>query len=287
MKETTPRPISSSETLGHKAMDWEQYFQLVKLRDSGRIEEAIRKLTRLAEETEDRVGKALATMAVAAGLRDLGRLADARCKIRETCELLSPQHEFYPRAMHQTAVLDMDEGDWNGALKRLDEILKRNTSILQMQEHKDLLEEVQRCRGIALAELRRFREARAILEPYRSEPYEKERTLYYLGACEYELGDFGAAQRDFGEILTLEPTPVYRAYAGEYLSRIFYNLGSIFYKKGQIARAKTEFEKSLACPNRDNSRDETLLKWLISASKALNQVEDAARYSEILSKLPR
>ncbi len=147
-----------------------------------------------------------------------------------------------------------------------------------MEEHKDLLEEVQRSRGIALAELLRFREARPILERYRTEPFERERNLYYLGACEYELGDLSAAQREFEEMLTLEPLPVFRAYAHDYLGRIFY-------RKGQIARAKAQFEKCLACPDRGKTSEATLLEWLVRLSEALNQTADLARYSEMLRQL--
>lgn len=259
-------------------MDWERFSQLVKLRDSGHVEEAILELSRLAEETEDRLGKALALMEVVNGLRLLGRISDARDKVRDACELLGARHEFYPRVALQAAVLDLDEGNAKGALKKLDEILRKYIAVLQMEDHKDLLEEVYRNRGIALAELKRFREARPILERYRSEPYERERNLYYLGATEYELGDFGAAQSDLETMLTLNPTTVFRTYASEYLGRILYD-------NGQIARAKAQFEKCLASADRDKGHDEILLKWLVSSSKALNQTGDAARYSEMLKKL--
>ncbi len=95
-------------------MDWNRYFQLVKLRDSGHVEEAILELGRLSEETEDYRGKALTLMEIANGLRCLGRVSDARNKIRKACELLGPQDEYYPRAAHLAAVLDMDEGNWKG-----------------------------------------------------------------------------------------------------------------------------------------------------------------------------
>jgi tetratricopeptide (TPR) repeat protein len=264
---------------GSKGIDWARYFELVNLRDAGQVEEAILELTKLGEKTQDRVGRALAFLEVANGLRTLRRVSDARHKIRQACELLGAQHEFYPRAALQAAVLDLDEGNAKGALRKLDAILKNHMPVLQMEQHKDLLEEAQRNRGIALAELRRFHEARTILEPFRSEPYERERNLYYLGACAYELGDFSAARRDFEEMLNLEAPPTFRAYAHEYLGRIFYD-------SGQIARAKIVFEECLAFSVRDRNRDEILLKWLISLSKELNQTEDTARYSEMLRKLP-
>ena len=72
----------------------------------------------------------------------------------------------------QIALLDMDEQNWNGALRKLNEISERYADVLRNESHRDLMEEVQRRRGMALAELRRFREARILLEGVRAIEYD-------------------------------------------------------------------------------------------------------------------
>ncbi len=258
-------------------MDWDRYFELVKLRDSGHVEEAILELAKLGEGAEDRLSEALVLIEIANGLRLLERNSDARRKIAEACQLLGPQHECYPRAAFLAAEVDMDEENWKGALKKLDEILEKYTPVLHTDDHKDLLEKVQQNRGIALTQLKRFREACAVLETLRSVEYERVATLCYLGICEFELGDPEGAKRDFQQMLSLDPNSIFQATAHQYL-------GVMFLRQGQLARAKFEFERCLACPDRGTLREADLLKWLVDSSNGLNLRDDAARYSEMLKK---
>jgi tetratricopeptide (TPR) repeat protein len=254
-----------------KIMNWDRYNELLLLRDSGHPEEAIAELTKLSDKEQDPLAKSIALLAIADGLVGLKHLSAARDKIRAASEILGPNHEFYPRVAFKAAILDMQEKKSSEAFRNLSMILKNYEAVLRMEDHKDLWEEVQRNRGIALADLRRFREALPILECFRSEPYERDRTLYYLGACEFELDDFDAAKRDFQEMMSLGSDSVFGAYAHRYL-------GTIFFRQGQLARAKGEFEECLASPHRDKKSDINLLGWLINTCTGLNLHEDAARY---------
>jgi tetratricopeptide (TPR) repeat protein len=275
-----------NEVLKTRAMNWDRFNELTALQDAGRIDkdsvridEATAELTKLADAETDPLAKSIALIAVADGLVSLKRFSDARRKINEACKVVGPDHEYYPRAAFKAAMLDMHEKNPKGALKKLDEILEKYGAVLGMEDHRDLLDEVDRNRGIALADLKRCREAIPILERYRSEPYDHDRTLYYLGACEFELKDFDVAKRDFQEMLSLEPNPAFQAYAHRYL-------GTIFNREGQLARAKAEFEKCLACPDRGDTSEAYLLDWLIDCSKALNLLDEVERYSEMRKKLP-
>jgi len=107
-------------------MDWERLAQLVQLRDSGNVEEAISELARLADKTNDKTGKAIVIMELVNGLRVLGRVHEARRRIRDACELLGKKHNFYPRVAFQDAHLDMYEGSWKSALKKLDTVLREH-----------------------------------------------------------------------------------------------------------------------------------------------------------------
>ncbi len=258
-------------------MNWDRYNELIALRDSGRIEEATTELANLGAAETDPAIKAVVLTQVAGGLGLLRRFSEARGKVREACTLLGPEHGYYPRLALEAAVLDIDEGDWKEGLKKLNAILEKYSAILQLDDNKDLLEQVQRNRGIALFEMRRFREARPILETVRSLPYQRERTLCSLGMCNYELEDLDAAKRDFEELLSLNPGAVFPAYA-------HYYLGRILYAYGQYARAKSELEKCLASSARGNVSDQILLQGLIYSCKALNWEDEATHYSAMLKK---
>jgi len=261
-------------------VNWDRYNELVALRSEGRIEESMAGLAELFEQDEDRLNKALVLIEIAEGLRQLGHSADARRKLNEATALLGQSHEYYPRAAFQLALLDMVEGDWKGMLKRLDDLLKSHTPTLKMEDHRDLLEEVQRRRGMALAKLGRFAEARPLLESARSNTYDRVATLAYLGACDYELKDFDGAMEVYNELLSTESSPddsIFRAQA-------HYHRAIIFWRRGQAARAKFELEQCLACPNRGEIRDDNLLGWLIDVCKELMLVEEVTRYAELLKE---
>ena len=261
-------------------MNWDRYNELVALRDSGRIEEATAEFDKLAEAETDPEIKAFTLLQVVNGLRFLKRSSDARRKIREASSILGPKHNDYIRVALAAAILEIDQENWKGALRKLDGIVEKYTPLLHLDENKDVLEEVQRNRGIALFELRRFREARPVLESVRRVPYERERTLCSLGMCNFELKDVEAAKRDFEELVSLQPRAVFRAYA-------YYHLGMIFYADGQLARAKTEFEKCLASTDLGKISKDNLLQWIVNACKGLNLKNEALHYSEMLKTLLR
>ncbi len=258
-------------------MNWERYNDLIALRDSGRINEAIAELAILGDVETDRATKAVVLTEVASGMASLGRLSDARRKLNEACALLGPEHEFYPRALFEVARLDMREENWKGALKKLDDISEKYSVVLQTEDHKDLFEEVQRRRGIALTKLKRFREARSLLKSVSLAEYDRVATLCYLGVCDFELKEYDSAMQTFEELLSLDPSSIFRAYANYYR-------GTVLFQRGQLARAKSEFEECLACPDRGEIPEDSLLGWLVDASRGLNLDDEVARYLELQKK---
>lgn len=259
-------------------MDWDLYNELIELRDSGRIDEAIVGLTKLADIETEPSEKATAMIAIANGFTLQNRLSDARRKLHEATGVVGSDHAFYPRLLLAIAVVDMNQENWKDALKKLNTIIEKYKTPLELEDNKDVFEEVQRNRGIALFELNRIREALPLLQSVRSTQYQKERTLYSIAMTNFELKDHDAAILDFQELLSLHPESVYLAHA-------HYHLGRIYYAREQLARAKTEFEKCLTCPDRGNISDEHLLQALVFSSKGLNLQQDAARYTEMLENL--
>lgn len=257
-------------------MDWERYNRLAAMMNSGRVEESIAGLVKLLNGSSDPTDRASVFMTIANGLRRLGRTSDARLQLTEAAEILGPAHEYFPRVLFQLALLRMDGGNWKDSLREFDVILKKYGPILSTQDHRDLLEEIQRNRGMALAELKRFREARFLLESVLPTEYERESTLCYLGMCDFELKDFEAARQVFQELLSLQPASAFRAYA-------YYYLGIINFNCHQFARAKVELENALTCKDRWKLSEANLLEWIINTCKALNLDRDVEHYSELLS----
>jgi tetratricopeptide (TPR) repeat protein len=259
-------------------MNWERYNTLVALRDSGHIEESMAGLAELFEEDSEPLNKALVLIEIANGLRLLKRRSEARHRLGAACELLGPKHEYYPRAAFQAALIDMDEENWKGALRKLDDILEHHANVLKTEDHKDLFEEVQRRRGMALTKLGRFGEARPLLESVRGIEYDRIATLSYLGVCDFELKDWNAALDVYEALLSIEPDySVFHAYAN-------YHRGIILFHRGQLARAKSEFEQCLVCPDRGDISDNNLLTWLTDTCNGLNLSKEAARYAGMLRK---
>jgi tetratricopeptide (TPR) repeat protein len=261
-------------------MDWDRYNELVALRDVGRIDEATLELGKLAADEAEPSIKAIIKMAIAYGFSRHGRFSDARREFLQASETVGPNHILYARILLAIAVLEIDQEKWTEALKQLDNIVNGHRESLADVENQDVFEEVQWNRGIALFELHRISEALPLLQSVRSIEHLKDRTLYSIGMSNFELNNFDAAIVDFQELISRNPVSVYLAHA-------HYHLGRIYYEREQLARAKDEFEKCLACPDRGDLSDEHLLQALVFSSEGLNLQNDAARYSEMLKSIRR
>ena len=166
-------------------------------------------------------------------------------------------------------MVDIDAENWKAALKTLDKIIRKYAPDLNTDDDRDILEETQRNRGIALFELRRVREALPLLQGVRKIDYARERTLCSIGSCNF------ASLIDFKELLSLNPNSAYRSFA-------HYVRGRIYYDRRQLARAKDEFANCLACPERGNIPNRHLLQALVYTCRALNLESDACRYSQLM-----
>jgi tetratricopeptide (TPR) repeat protein len=259
-------------------IDWEYFIQMMASESPGQVEDSIVDVEKLLSEGEDCLTKAAGLMTIAKGLRKLGRYPEAILKVDQICELLGPENEYYPRAAFARASIEMEQGNTQEALARLDEIMERFGRLLSTTEHLDLLQEIQQDRGSILTGLKRFRTAVPILESVREVETGKDAVLCDLGMCYFELAEFDSAKSAFEELLSLEPNSSFKAYA-------HYYIGMVMYRRGKLAWAKQEFEKSLACPDRFKLSEDNLLHWLVNTSKALNLDSEVARYSEMRKKI--
>jgi tetratricopeptide (TPR) repeat protein len=259
-------------------MDWNRQQELTTLIEQGRFDEVEAELTNLADAETDPLAKAVILWMISDGLRFQSRFSAALSKLDEACATLGSTHETYPRLLLAKAVMDIDQKNWKAALKKLNHIIKTQSTLLKIEDNADVFQEVQRNRGIALFELGRDADALPLLESVRSTDYQRERTLYSIAAANIQLSNLDAAILAFQELLTLNPSSVYRSYA-------HYNIGRIHYDRRQLARAKMEFEECLACPDRGNLNDKHILQALVYTCQALNLEEDASRYAEVMRKI--
>jgi len=236
-------------------------------------------LEELLQQDIDPLSQALVLMEISNGLSRLQRYRDARQKLMKASKLLGPNHEYYPRVAYHLALIDMEEKNWRGALNRFDDILESYAAILHMPDHDDLLEGTELNRAVALGKLGRYQEARPLLEEARRNKQNRTIILSYLGACDFELGHYDAAIEAYDELFSITGEPmdsVFRAQA-------HYHRGVMFFRRDQLARAKSEFEQCLACPDRGEIQNANLLGWLVDLSRKLGLDDDVKRYSTLLS----
>jgi tetratricopeptide (TPR) repeat protein len=256
-------------------MDWNRFNELNVAINSGQIQSSLTELATMADAEPLPSDKVAILVAMSHAYRTLKRFQESRSALHEARGILGTESQFYPRLMLALAVLEIDEQNWQGALKMLDAVSENYGSVLRTEDNIDAWQEVQRNRGLALFELNRVSEALPLLQSVRSVEYQRERTLYSIAASHIQLKDFDAAILDFGELLSLNPGSIYSSYA-------HYNLGRIYYGRMQLARAKNEFEKCLACPDRGNLSDEEIFQALVYTCEGLNLEKDTVRYNAML-----
>jgi tetratricopeptide (TPR) repeat protein len=242
---------------------------------SGKMDETIAELSRIRTSTTDLVERGVISLAIAEGLRWLGRPSEARQLIRDAYADLSREHELLPRVVFADALVEIYLGQWKQALEKLEQITKSFPAVLQDPENVDFLEEISRYRGYALVELERYSEARPLLESIAFQEYDRPTALYYLGICNFELGEPSKAKILLTEGLTLGLHPVYEVSAR-------YHIALISNRSQQYAWAKLELEKCLKQSDSGRVPRNSIIAALAKVSTALGQHEDADRYSRML-----
>jgi tetratricopeptide (TPR) repeat protein len=258
-----------------KIVDWKRYRELIADREAGKVVEATEQFIKMSELETDPAARSVCLMEGANGFRRMRKWSEARRCVHLASRLLGPEHSEYIRPLYLEAAIDADSRDWESALMKVDAITTKYSSVLETPGNKDLSEDLRRTRGIALTGLAKFAEASKELEAVRASSYEHDAVLCYLGVCYFELGKTEACRQAFCELLERTPPSRFSATAHFYL-------GSMHAKTGQWARAKIEFEKTLACPDQNEIPRASLFNWLVTASRALNLTDDAEKYSHML-----
>jgi len=144
-------------------MDSQRFEQAVALRDSGRVEEALRTFVALRESAANAEEKASLLVNEVRCYRLLGQLAEAKRQLSRA-RRIAPQTHLLLYLDYEEAILHWHEGQRETSLQILDDLHRNRKEILLMPEHRDLYERVQSSRGMLLTELAQYKDAVALLE---------------------------------------------------------------------------------------------------------------------------
>jgi tetratricopeptide (TPR) repeat protein len=256
-------------------MNWERYTAAIELGGAGKLEESLAQLQALIGTSSEPDENEVVLFAVANCLRNLHRYDDARQYVSNVYATLNEASATYPYVMFLEASIDEDTQHFEQALSKFDRILEKYPAIATDPHYDDLKVWIPGMRGITLVGLERYSEARSLLEKAIREDYLKERMVFYLAACCYELKDFAQAQRYFTESLVLDMTPEYKAMARFYLAMTFL-------ARRQFAAARQEFEWCMQHQDQASMRQDRLIGGLVRALEGLGLQVEAKRYSDML-----
>ena len=256
-------------------MDWYRYQAAIKLGGAGKLEESLAELQMLVGTSTNEGDNEAVLFAIAHCLRNLHRYEDARHYVTKVYATLNEANPTYPYVMFLEASIDEDTHHFEKALSKFDRILEKYPAIHTDPHYDELKISIPGMRGITLAGLKRYSEARTLLENAVRDAYWKERTLFYLGACCYELRDFAQARRYLTESLTLDMIPSYKTIARFYLAMTYL-------AQRKFAAARDEFEWCFRHQDEATMRQDHLIKGLVRALEGLGLYDEAKRYSDML-----
>src|SRR5579863_6520524 len=162
-------------------MDWALYREALILEEAGKLEEAILALKKLVGTSSDPGENSLPYLEIANCLRGLGRHGEAREYLRKAYETFGEDHRYYPNVMFIDASIEEEVGNYDAGLEKLDSIIKSFPDFLTNPEYEDLAFKVMCLRGVLLAETKKYKEAKPLLEAAIGTDYSQERILFYLG----------------------------------------------------------------------------------------------------------
>ena len=245
-------------------MDSERFDQAIRLRDAGRAEDALREFVELEEHTSDPEGKASMLGNQASCLAILGRHQEAMQKLI-LARRIAPKTQIHLYLDFQEAGLLQQTGEFEKALKILDDLQRYYKGVLTAPEHEDLNVRTQIFRGVSLVALRRYREARAALEGclnFHLGAKDERHVLFNLGVCYNSLGERDLAKETLQGVLQ-------KGLQGANAVSAHYFLGTIYFSEKAYAKALMELEWCLAHVEEGRIPKKHICDWLVSLGKTL------------------
>jgi tetratricopeptide (TPR) repeat protein len=251
----------------------QRFEYALKLKQSGRLEEALREFHAVAESASDLKDKVIVLLNEVSCASILRRFDYARELLRQVANILPEDSQLeIELRLHEASIL-IDEGKYSDALQALDALLP-DCMQLRNTEYSYIYEGLQVRRGYMLVHLGRYKEAYEQLREavtFDLQEADKELVTFYLGLCSYELNELETAKRYFKYVISsnLDADLVVRSH--------YYN-GLALYRTGAMAWAKQEFEACEAKVAGSSIPKAALYEMLAATSESLGQDREAARY---------
>jgi tetratricopeptide (TPR) repeat protein len=270
-------------------VDDKRFLNASKLRDEGKLREAISEFFGVAGDAEDPVDKAGVLLNIATTFNALGEYDQARQQMLAARRLVSSLEDWSAetprdgRIVQLKVSLDFEdaeicsfEGQLDMALGKFDQLLKTYGRMLQEPELRESYEMTQTRRAFLLADLGRWKEALPILKEAESFEERKPEIYFYLGHCYLSGGEHRkAAEKLIGALsLGLPASLEFRAHC---------ELGMAYSNLRNYEQAKVEFEKCVASADQKYLDQARLWKRLESVCRALGLTTEADRYAGLAS----
>lgn len=224
------------------AIDSARFEHVAALRNSGRIEDAIRESQIVLGETTDVNEKASILTGVHVFYCTLGRLQEARQTLDQLKQLEISHLGIRLNAEFCEPTFQIQEGRYEEGLSAFTAMLDRHSEAFNEPEHRYLYEDIQCRRALTLFGLSRSKEALPILREAVSFSFnqatDEQQVHFALGVCLEDANETEAAKQEFIRVVSC-------GLKNDVEERALYRLAILHYKTGALAQAKQQLETIL------------------------------------------
>jgi tetratricopeptide (TPR) repeat protein len=238
--------------------DWNRYYEIDALRESGHPAEALEGFQALRESATDVADISAILLGEALSYRDLGSFDKAAEAASEAVRLLPEGNPSRPYAEFSLACAHEAQGKIDLAVQELKKFLKRHADLLKDNDHIQLRHDAQSRLIANLIVLGRAVEPLSIVKALKTEdisPEERAELLYREAEAHRLLERPDLAMKLYQEAIRgpLDPSLAARAH---------FHVGEALYDRGEFSKALDQFKiaEGLAAPG--NSDKEDFAGWV-------------------------
>jgi len=243
------------------------FERIAELRNSGRLEDAIRESQVVLTKTTDANEKGSLLTGVLVFYSTLGRLKQARQTLGQLKQLQMSDLEVLLNAEFCEPTLLVQEGKCEEGVSVFAAMLQRHSDAFKEDRFRYLYEDIQCRRALALVGLSRFKEALPILKEAVSFSFDQatdeQQVHFALGICLEDANDTRAARQEFIRAIGFR-------LKNDVEERALYRLAILHFKAGALAQAKQQLETIL--------RDFPNLSAAVPRKHVYNALSQTCRY---------
>jgi tetratricopeptide (TPR) repeat protein len=223
-------------------MDWSRWQNIMALRDSGRIEDALRESQTLLAESTEGDEKASLVTGMLVCYQILGRTDEARQMLNQLRQFEISDLEVRLNAEFCEPCLLVQEAKPEEGVRSFAVMLKRHREVLKEERFRYIYEDMQCRRAQALVGLGRFAEATPILKEATSFAFDTaadaQEVHFDLGVCYDETKSADSAKQEFLRVINFN-------LKNDVEERARYRLALLCFNARAFAQAKQQLEMIL------------------------------------------